>query len=826
MTATGTSTRTTTPGSSRSDTRRTTRPFHHQGPLLARKLLYGFDFRGLDEKAGSQRNEKTLAKRAIRRTGGAEEEEGPKKKKAKYAPEWWYKTDDGTDWKPMNTEDAALLEDAWLKGPKAENVELSGFSFSPPKWTYVVDFKRMTQTNPVRKTVRQIARGEGPGKKPSAVAEAFPTAPAEPWQWWDGGAWKDYDADTAHALEVAYKRGTHFYVCKRPEFLVARGATMEKPYIFDFRIWTQINTEAGTSRSMRRGTAGASEGTLTGGKDDLTHMSALTKVVGDKSTKGATGETHGAGTDPCAARGDRQGGGRRPEGARRAVAPRRAVGAPDYGVTIKSDAHATACFDKMLHREGFFAGKYAVFYHSYCHAALLYEVQAAVAAVLFRYKSEWPRVPRLIYKPFEHIPNAQRMLQEFPKWPTRITTTPSRRSASAPSPRAWRPTRRRPSRSVSSRATTSATASSSTTSSPRCSSVRRARERVGGPHQEGRRHRHRPRPRHAVLRGRQGIKSAARATTCRSSSGATSPTGTSTPRSRGAIPTRRAASASPTRRASAARRSISISSRISMQGQVRITVNPEASSGCAACACSPTRPTRPSPRSASTSKRPPQGARPLPERMRAPPPPTPSSAPACCPTPPPPPSATPHAAPSPHAPRARARRPRRSAPRRRRPSSAASCPGGGRPRTSCPTPRSRRRASRTRPAGYDPAAGGEGVEGVGMEGRRRRRPASKGDERGATHTREPRRRASGGYLGGGRWARRGVPPSACSENGRGYRSRERRCAMKPRLDCHLHGRSHTRARLHVRRGHIQSSARLEHADIDEEAGRRRVAVGI
>jgi len=50
---------------------------------------------------------------------------------------------------------------------------------------------------------------------------------------------------------------------------------------------------------------------------------------------------------------------------------------------------------------------------------LLYEVQAAVAAVIFRFKSDFASLPRLLWEPFEHIPNAARMLEEFPKWPDR-----------------------------------------------------------------------------------------------------------------------------------------------------------------------------------------------------------------------------------------------------------------------------------------------------------------------------------------------------------------------------------------------------------------------
>ena len=61
---------------------------------------------------------------------------------------------------------------------------------------------------------------------------------------------------------------------------------------------------------------------------------------------------------------------------------------------------------------GIGAGEWAVFYHSYSVAALLYEVQAAVASVLFRFKSEFASLPRLLWAPFEHIPTAHRMLEE------------------------------------------------------------------------------------------------------------------------------------------------------------------------------------------------------------------------------------------------------------------------------------------------------------------------------------------------------------------------------------------------------------------------------
>eukprot|EP00434_Breviolum_minutum_P011401 symbB.v1.2.010057.t1/scaffold636.1/size252712/12 len=80
----------------------------------------------------------------------------------------------------------------------------------------------------------------------------------------------------------------------------------------------------------------------------------------------------------------------------------------DYGPIVSKDEHGRKCFDEMLKNEKEFCGEWVVFYHSYSSAALLYEVQAAVA--------EFAALPRLLCAPFHHIPTAKRMLEEFPKW--------------------------------------------------------------------------------------------------------------------------------------------------------------------------------------------------------------------------------------------------------------------------------------------------------------------------------------------------------------------------------------------------------------------------
>ena len=101
-------------------------------------------------------------------------------KKAKTAVKWWYKSDDNKSWKQMTKEDAELLEDAWskTKGSKTTDLELAGFTFNghaKKEWTYQIDFVKMTQTNPVRKTTRAISRGAEPGKDSGEGSDSFPS---------------------------------------------------------------------------------------------------------------------------------------------------------------------------------------------------------------------------------------------------------------------------------------------------------------------------------------------------------------------------------------------------------------------------------------------------------------------------------------------------------------------------------------------------------------------------------------------------------------------------------------------------------------------------
>merc|ERR1739844_316988 len=48
---------------------------------------------------------------------------------------------------------------------------------------------------------------------------------------------------------------------------------------------------------------------------------------------------------------------------------------------------------------------------------MIYEVQAAIAKVLFKFGARHGVLPRLLKKPFEKIPDAAAMLAAFPTWP-------------------------------------------------------------------------------------------------------------------------------------------------------------------------------------------------------------------------------------------------------------------------------------------------------------------------------------------------------------------------------------------------------------------------
>jgi len=96
----------------------------------------------------------------------------------------------------------------------------------------------------------------------------------------------------------------------------------------------------------------------------------------------------------------------------------RGIPRPDLS-PLCGDPHALRVFGEMLERERALGSQWAVFYHSYNSPALIYEVQAAIADVLFRFGSRYGSLPRLLKKPFETLPDAAAVLKAFPTWKDR-----------------------------------------------------------------------------------------------------------------------------------------------------------------------------------------------------------------------------------------------------------------------------------------------------------------------------------------------------------------------------------------------------------------------
>ena len=74
--------------------------------------------------------------------------------------------------------------------------------------------------------------------------------------------------------------------------------------------------------------------------------------------------------------------------------------------------HCAACFAAMLRREQELHADHVVFYHSYSHAHVLYEVQAVLAGVLLDAGDDCAPLPRLLYAPFDGIPTVDLLLAE------------------------------------------------------------------------------------------------------------------------------------------------------------------------------------------------------------------------------------------------------------------------------------------------------------------------------------------------------------------------------------------------------------------------------
>jgi len=356
------------------------------------KTVYKIDF-----SAMTQTNTETGVARAIRRPLAG------KQKKAKY--QRWSWQDDDEEWHLFKVADARLLEMKYLsKGPKS-TMTTTMFSFAKEyKTKYKIDFGKMIQINTDSKNRRPIIRG-APGesvKKKKTKSNS--------WQWWHAEMkrWESYAPDDRKLLDSAFNCESHIFMTR--DFTFNKG--YDSLYIIDFKVMAQVNSDSGTSRKIRRSSAGGNA-VPEEPAEDKGYADAL---VGITSGKAYVGSADG----PTAPK-------FKPTIPSKIVAKQNALGSQskrggqdiNYGPAVSKDEHANWCFNKMLDNEEEFAGEWTVFYHSYSSAALLYEVQAAVAAVLFRFKSQFASLPRLLWKPFGHIPNAARMLEEWPTWPDR-----------------------------------------------------------------------------------------------------------------------------------------------------------------------------------------------------------------------------------------------------------------------------------------------------------------------------------------------------------------------------------------------------------------------
>lgn len=80
---------------------------------------------------------------------------------------------------------------------------------------------------------------------------------------------------------------------------------------------------------------------------------------------------------------------------------------------LEENPHAQDCFLQFERNEQRLCGEWAVFYHSYSFSALLYEVQAAVGSVLFRFRSQYGALPRILVNEFNEIPDAWELVKRF-----------------------------------------------------------------------------------------------------------------------------------------------------------------------------------------------------------------------------------------------------------------------------------------------------------------------------------------------------------------------------------------------------------------------------
>lgn len=301
---------------------------------------------------------------------------------------WEWK--DGSEWKEFAAADSEMLEKMYKSlGAKAK-FTTTEFSFNKEFQTlYELNYEKMTQVNSETKKKREIRRKDESGKKNVE------------WEWWnDDSAWSSYTDADRDLLEKAFSSGITPFMTKDLSFNKKFGSL----YIFDFDVMTQVNSDSGTSRKIQRTVAGGSKalGHVKGEDDAFADVLLAAK---EEDGKSATGFKFDLGLPAAVVAAQKKKGEQSLRKQKK-----------DYGPIVNKDEHGKKCFDEMLKNEKEFCGEWAVFYHSYSCAAILYEVQAAVGSVLFRFKAEFAGLPRILAHGFKKIPDAATMLKEFPKW--------------------------------------------------------------------------------------------------------------------------------------------------------------------------------------------------------------------------------------------------------------------------------------------------------------------------------------------------------------------------------------------------------------------------
>lgn len=319
-----------------------------------------------------------------------------KKAKKELKCKWEWK--DGAKWTVYEDKDTELLEHFFATVGAKGKVNTKDFSWNEGFDTvYEVDFAKMQQTNKDTKKSRQIRR----------TGDAVAVVSKSVWEWWtDDDTWEPFKDVDSNLLEKAFLEGNNPFSTKQ----LSWNEGFDSLYIFDFTVMTQVNCDSKTSRKIQRTAAGGSK--LFGhteGEDDgyAGVLGFIPEEAGDGLKTFFAGKFEPSLTEAQKADQKKKG----PQSLRKQKR--------DYGPIVSKDPHGKKCFDEMLKNEQEFCSEWVVFYHSYSAAALLYEVQASVASVLFRFKAEFAALPRVLCQPFHHIPTAHRMLEEFPKWKDR-----------------------------------------------------------------------------------------------------------------------------------------------------------------------------------------------------------------------------------------------------------------------------------------------------------------------------------------------------------------------------------------------------------------------